>query len=63
MAQHSLNSPDIGSAPDQMGCKGMAQGMGGNIPSDPGLFSIMLYKLPESLTAHGAAAAVGKQPV
>ena len=63
MAQHGLDRMDIGAAPNQMGRKGMAQGMRGYIGLDTGLFPVVLDNLPEALAAHGLAAAIGEQPL
>ena len=48
MAQHGLDRMDIGAAPNQMGRKGMAQGMRRYIGLDTGLFPVVLDNLPEA---------------
>ena len=63
MAQHGLDRMDVGAAPNQMGSKGMTQGMRGYICLDTGLFPIILDNLPEALAAHGLAAAISEQPL
>ena len=63
MAQHGLDRMDIGAAPNQMGRKGMAQGMRRYIGLDTGLFPVVLDNLPEALAAHGLTVTVGKQPI
>ena len=62
MSQHGLHSLNIRSAADEMGGKGMAQGVGSDICLDPGLVPVILHDLPEALTGHLFSAAVGKQP-
>ena len=62
MSKHGLDRMDVSSPADQMGCKRMAERMGRDICLDTGLLPIILDYLPESLPAHGPAAAVGEQP-
>ena len=62
MAHHGLDSLHIGPAADQMGRKGMAQGMGRDVLLDPCLFPVIFHDLLEALAAHEAAAAVDEKP-
>ena len=63
MSQHGLDRMDVRTTPNQMGSKGMAQGMGGYVRLDAGLFPVVLDDFPEPLTAHGLSAAIGEQPL
>ena len=63
MAHHGLNRVNIGSILKKMGGEGVTQRMRRYIRLNTGLFSIKFNNLPKALAAHGAAAAVGEQPL
>ena len=62
MSQHFLHRAQIRTIFNQMGGKGMAQGMGRDVLLDPCLFPVLFHDLPEALAAHEAAAAVDEKP-
>lgn len=61
MAQHFLQGLQVRSILQKMHGKGMAQGMGGNLPQDPGIRSMLLDNLPEALPGKPAAQVIGEQ--
>ena len=62
MAQHLLDGAQIRPVLQQMGGKGVAEGMGRDVLLDPCLFPVIFHDLPEALAAHEAAAAVDEKP-
>ncbi len=63
MAQQHLHHPQIGAVIEQMGSKGVAQGMGRQLPADTGTLGIELDPVPEGLTGHHAGLLGGKYHV
>lgn len=63
MAQHGLDRADVRPAADEMGGKGMPQGVRRDVLCNPRLLPVGFDNLPEALAAHGPAAAVGKQQI
>ena len=57
MAQHELDGPQIGTMFEEVGGKGMAQGMGADLLVDPGRGDGLLDDLPEAEPGHRLGAA------
>ena len=51
MSQHQLQSPQIGTLPEQVRGKGMSEGMGAKMRGQTGLPGITLKDFPETLAA------------
>ena len=61
MAQHLLDGAQIRPVLQQMGGKGVAEGMGRDVLFDPRLFLIVLNELPKALAAHAVSAHVDEE--
>jgi len=53
VAEHDLHRPQVRSVFEQVACKGMPQGVRGDLLSDSGEPGAPLEDLPEGLPAHG----------
>jgi hypothetical protein len=62
MAQHDLNGTKIRPTFQQMGGKGMSQGVGRNFFKDTGLSAVLVQDLPKSLTGQTSTPIVDKDP-
>ena len=62
MPEHRLDCLDICTTADQMCCKGMTQGMRGDIHLNASLIAIIFDYFPKALSGHLPAATVCKQP-
>ena len=60
MAQHLLHGPQIGAVLQQVGGKGMPQGMRGNLPVDAGLAHVLFQDFPEPLPGQTPAVDIYK---
>ncbi len=61
MPEHRLHRTQIGTVFQQMGGKGMAQGMRGNVLEDAGLQGAALDNLPEALACQPLPGAIEKE--
>jgi hypothetical protein len=51
MAKHFLDGTDVGASFQEVGCKGVAKGVGGDLGGDAYLPNIMLHYMPYILTS------------
>ena len=63
MAQQHLHHPQVRPVVEQMGGKGVTQGMGGQGLANPSLQGIALDEQPEGLAGHAATAYRGEQVI
>ncbi len=63
MAQQHLYHSQVGAVVEQMGGKGVAQGMGGELAVNPGPQGIELDAMPEGLAGHHTGLLGGKHHI
>ena len=61
--EQSLNDPEVCSALQEMGCKGVPQHVRRDATRDPGRASVAAKELPKSLTCHPATGAGDKESI